>query len=73
MSVMSTQPVFLCRRCGRPVVVKRLATTVDDPDGILLHEMMQGLSKIALCPYHQAQRNWYIAQGRGADWEAGRV
>jgi hypothetical protein len=72
MSEMKTQPVFLCRRCGTPVVVNHLSTATSDPEGKLLSELMKGLGKIALCPYHQAQRDWYAQQGRMEDWEAGR-
>jgi hypothetical protein len=61
---MSTTPVFACRVCGKPVVVSRLSTYVDDPDGKLLQSLMKGLAEIALCPSHQAKRNWYASQGR---------
>ena len=71
MSVMQTEPVFLCRRCGRPVGVKHLSTSESDPDGKQLHDMMANLHKIALCDFHQAQRNWFAANDRMAEWEAG--
>lgn len=72
MSELKTQPVLLCRRCGAPVIVVSLSTASPDPEGKLLAEFMKGVSKIALCEYCQAQRNWYAAQGRSDDWEAGR-
>lgn len=68
---MSTEPVFKCRRCGRPVVVKRLETSHPDPDGKLLFQLMASLHKIALCNFHQNQRNWYAANGRMSEWERG--
>ena len=64
MSKMSTTPVFACRVCGEPVVVSHLTTYVDDPDGKLLQSLMKALADIALCPYHQQQRDWYASQGR---------
>ena len=73
MSKMSTKPVLLCRRCGKPLVVTRLETTVPDEDGSLLHDFMSNLHKIALCKFHQAQRTFYAKKGRLDDWEAGRV
>jgi hypothetical protein len=72
MSVMQTEPVFLCRRCNRPLVVKHLSTTSADPDGRLLHEFMANLHKIAFCDLCRKQRNWYAANDRIEDWEAGR-
>jgi len=71
MSTMSTQPVFMCRRCGRPVVVTLLQTTRPDPDGTQLEQLMKGLGKIALCDFHQAQKNYYASIGRSDDWERG--
>jgi len=72
MSVMQTQPVFLCRRCKRPLVVTHLSTVSPDPDGRLLHDMMSNLHKIALCNNCQKQRTWYAQNDRIEDWEAGR-
>ena len=72
MSVMQTRPVFLCRRCKRPLVVTHLSTVQSDPDGTLLHDMMSNLHKIALCKHCQRQRNWYAQNDRIEDWEAGR-
>jgi hypothetical protein len=72
MSVMQTQPVFLCRRCKRPLVVAHLSTASPDPDGRLLHDMMSNLHKIALCDHCQKQRTWYAQNDRIEDWEAGR-
>ncbi len=68
---MQTTPVLLCYRCGRPVVVKDLHTTRADPSGELLGRLMQGLRKIALCNFHQRQRNHYASLGRIEDWERG--
>lgn len=73
MSQMNTKPVLLCRRCGRPLVVSHLSTSKPDPSGEELHGLIANLSKIALCDYHRRQRDYYIMQGRGEDWEKGRV
>jgi hypothetical protein len=73
MSVMSTRPVLLCRRCGRPLVVRLLATQRPDENGTLLREFMRNLSKIAYCREHRAQYNYYVAQGRVQDWLRGDV
>ena len=73
MSVMKTQPVFSCRRCGRPVVVKHLSTAKADTDGVLLNELMINLGKIALCDFHVAQKNYYARIGRSEDWEKGNL
>ena len=71
MSQMKLQPVYKCRYdgCGRTVVVTHLSTARPDSDTRLLQQMMAGLSKIALCPYHQRQRTWYSSQGRSEEWE----
>lgn len=71
MSVMRLQPVFKCRQadCGRVVTVTHLSTTRPDEGGERLLKLMQGLQKIALCDFHQAQRNWYASQGRAEEWE----
>jgi len=71
MSKMKTQPILLCKRCGRPVIVKDLHTYVPDEDGRLLHELMLGLKDIQWCPDCVAKRNWYSAQGRIEDWNRG--
>ena len=73
MSQLNVKPVLLCRRCGRPLVVSHLSTTNPDPDGRELHALSQNISKIALCEFHRRQRDWYIMQGRGEDWEKGRL
>jgi hypothetical protein len=64
MSQMATVPVYGCRVCGKPVYVVHLSTTGVDPSAELLKTLMQGLSKVALCKYHQMKRNWYASQGR---------
>ena len=69
MSQMSTQPVFACRVCRKPVVVAHLSTREDDPDGQKLIALMNALRSIALCPYHQSMRDWYAAQGRLKEFE----
>jgi hypothetical protein len=73
MSLIKTQPVLLCKRCGRPVVVTRLATQRPDAEGTLLHEFMVNLRKIAYCPYHIGQYNHYASIGRLDDWLRGDV
>lgn len=64
MSQMATVPVFGCRVCGKPVFVTHLSTQGADPDNERLKQLMQGLGKIALCPYHQKVRNYYASLGR---------
>jgi hypothetical protein len=72
MSQIKTQPVLFCKRCGRPMTLKRLATTVPDEGGELLHQFMQNIGKISLCGPCRRAKNYYIAQGRLEDFEAGR-
>lgn len=72
MSELKTAPVLRCRRCGQPVVVAHLSTSSADPEGKLLYQLMRALEKTALCKYCLDQRNYYAAQGRLEDWEAGR-
>ncbi len=71
MSVMKLVPVFKCRYhgCGKPLYVSLLATAMPDESGEKLQQMMRGLEKIALCPFHQAKRNWYAQQGRSEEFE----
>jgi hypothetical protein len=64
MAEMATVPVYGCRVCGKPVYVTHLSTTIKDPGAELLKTLMQGLSKVALCDFHQRQRNYYATQGR---------
>lgn len=63
-------PVFKCRVCGKPVFVTLLDTTRPDPDGVLLHKLMGGLAKVALCNWHQRQKNWYASQNRLEEWDS---
>ncbi len=60
---MATTPVFACRICGKPVVVTNLSS-FNDPKAEVLKTLMQGLSKIALCDYHRAKRNYFASLGR---------
>lgn len=69
MSTMRLIPVFKCRVCGKPVFVTLLDTARPDPDGRLLHVLMAGLERVALCGFHQKQKNWYASQNRLAEWE----
>ena len=71
MSMMKTSPVLICRRCGRGYTFS-LKTTEADPEGKVLHELMQGVMKESLCDVCTAQRTWYIQQNRAHDWDAGR-
>lgn len=64
MSKMATVPVFACRVCGTPVYATHLSTAGQDGNAKKLKLLMDGLSKIALCDYHKAKRNWYATQGR---------
>jgi len=70
MSKMKTQPVLVCKRCGRPFLVKDLHTYVPDEDGTLLFELMRGLKDLP-CPDCSAKQGWYASQGRIKDWERG--
>jgi len=71
MSQMNTTPVLSCKRCGELLVVSHLSTSESDPEGQILFSFMANLGKIALCPFCRQQRDWYIMQGRGEDWEKG--
>jgi hypothetical protein len=73
MSEMATVPVFACRVCGKPVYITHLSTQEADADAKKLKLLMQGLSKIALCDYHRAKRNWYASQGREAEFLANEL
>lgn len=68
MSQLSTQPVFKCRVCGKPVVVIHLSTEFSDPDGEQVVEMAKNLGKVAICPDCNNRRTWYIEQGRYNEW-----
>jgi hypothetical protein len=72
MSKMKNRPVFMCKRCGKALIVADLHTTRPDEDGTLLFELMKGLKDIAYCKQCLNKRQWYINQNRVADWEAGR-
>lgn len=71
MSQLSTQPVVKCRRCGRPLVLTHLSTTVPDESGELLFEMMEMVGRKALCDPCQKQYNYYASIGRSREWELG--
>jgi hypothetical protein len=73
MSKMSTVAVLKCRRCGRRVRCTHLSTTQSDPEAEQLTEFMRNLSKIALCDFCKAQRNYYASIGKGEAWEKGQV
>lgn len=73
MAEMATVPVFACRVCGKPVYATHLSTTGKDPSAETLKVLMQGLSKIALCDYHKAKRNWYASQGREDEFLANEL
>jgi hypothetical protein len=66
---MKLTPVYKCRVCGKPVYVTLLDTTRPDPDGKLLFALMAGLEKVALCNWHQRQKNWYASQNRLGEWD----
>lgn len=70
MAEMQTVPVFGCRRCGNPVYVTHLSTTIPDPEGKILAAMMKTLGKIALCDDCLGAYNYYAAQGRMEDFYA---
>jgi hypothetical protein len=70
---MKTEAVLRCYRCGAPVILKHLSTAKSDPEGRVLHEFMRNVGKIALCPFHQAQRNYYASQGRSEEWQRGNL
>lgn len=73
MAQMATIPVYKCRVCGKPVYVVHLSTTGVDESAEMLKRLMQGLSNIVLCKYHQMQRNWYASQGREEEWLANEL
>jgi hypothetical protein len=72
MPVMSTAPVFLCRRCGAPVVFTYFET-YNDPEGKIFFDLMSKLKSEALCDFHREQREFYANQNRLADWESGNL
>lgn len=72
MSQMSTVPVLYCKRCGRPFKVTHLSTRMPDPEGVLLGQLMANLNKLP-CPTCQRQKQYYIDQGRGEEWEKGNL
>ena len=67
MSALATNPVYACRRCGKPVIA-HLSTTVKDEDSSLIRELMKGLADIALCKYCRMAYNWYASQGRSDEF-----
>lgn len=73
MSVLQTQPVLACTRCGASVVVTHLSTVGEDPDSTRLFELLDGMRRTALCEFCLAQRQYYTEQGRCEDWLAGRA
>ena len=68
---MKTQPVLICKRCGRAYTFN-LKTQTSDPEGIQLHKFMKEILEDGICDICFARRAWYAGQGRIADWEAGR-
>lgn len=65
---LSTVPVFKCRVCGVPVEARVVETYRPDPDGILLRQIMQGLSKLAMCGSCRAKEQYYQRQGRAGEF-----
>jgi len=68
---MKNNPLLKCKRCGE-LYTFSLSTTDADVEGEQLYQFMAGVLEDHLCGECQAQHTWYIQQGRGADWEAGR-
>jgi len=64
MSEMKNQAVLKCTRCGKPVILSKLATAEPDPELKLLHQLMKDIAKNILCPECQAQFNYNIEQQR---------
>lgn len=73
MAEMATVPVYACRVCGKPVYVVHLSTLGSDPNAEKLKTLMQGLSKIALCDFHRAKRNWFATHGREDEFLANEL
>ena len=71
MAQFSTTPVFLCKRCGRPLILTS-GGSFNDPEGKMLHIIAKAAAENALCAECNAKKSWYVSQGRLADWEAGR-
>jgi ribosomal protein L40E len=71
MSEMKNKPVLICKRCGTAYTFS-LRTTTPDADGRQLFKLMDGIVKEHLCAGCRAKKSWYAAQGRVADFEAGR-
>lgn len=71
MAQFSTKPVFMCKRCGRPLVLTS-GGSFNDPEGALLHVIAKAAAENALCAECNAKKMWYARQGRLSDWEAGR-
>lgn len=68
MSQMLLSPVFKCRGCDKPVIVTHLSTNFPDASGEALNQLMQGLSKIAMCNDCTARYNWLASQGRSGEF-----
>jgi hypothetical protein len=49
-------------------MLAHLSTTMPDPDGQVLNEMMRNASKIALCRECQNAYNYYAQQGRADEF-----
>lgn len=76
MSKMATVPVFVCKApggCFKRVYGIHLSTTIDDPEGKLLDQLMSHLGDKALCEFHKAQYNYYAARNMGDAWWKGQV
>jgi hypothetical protein len=72
MSELNTIPVFRCRYCGYPVELKHLSTAMPDPEGKILYELMRNIDKVVYCNSCKRKRNYYAAEGRINDFNAGR-
>jgi len=71
MAQFSTTPVFLCKRCGRPLVLTS-GGSFNDSEGKMLPIIAKTVAENALCSECNAKKVWYMNQGRISDWEAGR-
>jgi hypothetical protein len=70
---MSTVPVFKCKYCGKLVYGIELRTATSDPDGSILHELMQGMARNAICPSCQRKYNHYAKEGRSEEFLRGQL
>jgi len=71
MSELSTEPVLKCKRCGELYTISHLSTLSPDPDGAKLSEFISNIAKMGYCQTCLQARQWYIDQGRLADFEIG--